>query len=85
MLRSRIIFDRQHSSLGAHISIEAVGAESVWMIKGPSSKIVFIMDGLDQILDGVQQLAAEKQSSIIGGRRLSKLWSIKNVVIAEKA
>ena len=55
------------------------------MIKGPSSKIVFIMDGLDQILDGVQQLAAKKQSSIIGGRRLSKLWSIKNVVIAEKA
>ena len=43
------------------------------------------MDGLDQILDGVQQLAAEKQSSIIGGRRLSKLWSIKNVLIAEKA
>ena len=43
------------------------------------------MDGLDQILDGVQQLADEKQSSIIGGRRLSKLWSLKNVVIAEKA
>ena len=43
------------------------------------------MDGLDQILDGVQQLAAKKQSSIIGGRRLSKLWSIKNVVVAEKA
>lgn len=43
------------------------------------------MDGLDQILDGVQQLTAEKQSSIIEGRRLSKLWSIKNVVIAEKA
>ena len=43
------------------------------------------MDGLDKILDGVQQLAVEKQSSIIGGSRLSKLWSIKNVVIAEKA
>ena len=55
------------------------------MIKGPSSKLVFIMDGLNQILDGVLQLAVEKQSSIIGGRRPSKLGSIKNVVIAEKA
>ena len=54
-------------SLAGHLSIQTVQAETVLMKKGePSCSMVFILDGLVQILDGERQLAIEKPGSIIG-------------------
>ena len=54
-------------SLAGHVSIEAFQAETVLMKKGePSCSMVFILDGLVQILDGERQLAIEKSGAVIG-------------------
>ena len=54
-------------SLAAHLSIETVQAETVLMKKGePSCSMVFILDGLVQVIDGDRQLAIEKPGSIVG-------------------
>ena len=54
-------------SLAAHLSIETVQAETVLMKKGePSCRMVFILDGLVQVIDGDRQLAIEKPGSIVG-------------------
>ena len=54
-------------SLSEHVSIEVIQAETVLMKKGePSDSMVFILDGLVQILDGERQLAIEKTGAIIG-------------------
>ena len=59
--------DDEIKSLAGHLSIETVQAETVLMKKGePSCSMVFILDGLVQILDGERQLAIEKQGAIIG-------------------
>ena len=53
--------------LAEHLSIETFPAETVLMKKGePSCSMVFILDGLVQILDGERQLAIEKPGAIIG-------------------
>ena len=54
-------------SLAEHVSIEEIQAETVLMKKGePSDSMVFVLNGLVQILDGERQLAIEKTGSIIG-------------------
>ena len=54
-------------SLAEHVSIEVIQAETILMKKGePSDSMVFILDGLVQILDGEQQLAIEQKGAIIG-------------------
>ena len=54
-------------SLAEHLSIEAIKPETILMRKGePSDSMVFILEGLVQILDGEQQLAIEKTGSIVG-------------------
>ena len=53
--------------LAEHLSIETVQAETVLMKKGePSCSMVFILDGLVQVIDGDRQLAIEKPGSIVG-------------------
>lgn len=53
--------------LAEHLSIETVQAETVVMKKGePSCSMVFILDGLVQVIDGDRQLAIEKPGSIVG-------------------
>ena len=54
-------------SLAEHLSIEVIQPETIVMRKGePSDNMVFILEGLVQILDGERQLAIEKTGSIIG-------------------
>ena len=54
-------------SLAEHLSIEVIQPETIVMRKGePSDNMVFILEGLVQILDGERQLALEKTGSIIG-------------------
>ena len=54
-------------SLAEHVSIEVIQAETILMKKGePSDSMVFILDGLVQILDGERQLAIEQKGAIIG-------------------
>ena len=54
-------------SLAEHVSIEVIQAETILMKKGePSDSMVFILDGLVQILDGERQLAIEQTGAIIG-------------------
>ena len=54
-------------SLAEHLSIEVIQPETILMRKGePSDSMVFILDGLVQILDGERQLAIEKTGAIIG-------------------
>ena len=54
-------------SLAEHLSIEVIQPETILMRKGePSDSLVFILEGLVQILDGERQLAIEKTGAIIG-------------------
>ena len=54
-------------SLAEHLSIEVIQPETILMHKGePSDSMVFVLNGLVQILDGERQLAIEKTGSIIG-------------------
>ena len=54
-------------SLAEHLSIEVIQPETILMHKGePSYSMVFILEGLVQILDGERQLAIEKTGAIIG-------------------
>ena len=53
--------------LAAHLSIETVQAEIVLMKKGETfCSMVFILDGLVQVIDGERQLTIEKPGSIVG-------------------
>ena len=55
--------DDEIESLAGHLSIETVQAETVLMKKGePSCSMVFILDGLVQVIDGDRQLAIENQA-----------------------
>jgi len=54
-------------SLAEHISIEVINEETMLMRKGePSDNMVFILDGLVQVLDGDRQIALEKTGAILG-------------------
>ena len=54
-------------SLAEHMSIEVIEEQSTLMRKGePSDSMVFILDGLVQILDGKRQIAIEKKGAFIG-------------------
>ena len=54
-------------SLAEHLSIEMIQPETILMHKGEfSDSMVFILEGLVQILDGERQLAIEKTGAIIG-------------------
>ena len=54
-------------SLAEHLSIEVIQPETILMHKGEfSDSMVFILEGLVQILDGERQLAIEKTGAIIG-------------------
>ena len=54
-------------SLAEHISIEVLKEETLFMKRGePSDSMVFILDGLVQILDGERQIAIERPGAIIG-------------------
>ena len=55
------------ASLAEYISIEAVPEDNILMKKGePSESMVFIIDGLVQVLDGDRQIAIEKAGAIVG-------------------
>ena len=67
-------------SLAEHVSIEVIQEETILMKKGePSDSMVFILDGLVQILDGERQLAIEKPGAIIG----ESLFSDEAIRIAD--
>ena len=54
-------------SLAEHVSIEVLKEETLFMKRGePSDSMVFILDGLVQILDGERQIAIERPGAIIG-------------------
>ena len=54
-------------SIAEHLSIEVIQAETIVMRKGePSDSLVFILNGLVQVLDGDRQLAIEKPGAVIG-------------------
>ena len=54
-------------NLAEYVSMEVIQEDTILMKKGePSCSMVFILDGLVQILDGERQLAIEKPGSIIG-------------------
>ena len=55
------------ASLAEHLSIEEIPEEALLMKKGePSDSMMFILDGLVQVLDGQRQIAIEKTGSFIG-------------------
>ena len=55
------------ASLAEHMSIEVIEEQSILMRKGePSDSMVFIVDGLLQVLDGERQIALEKPGAIVG-------------------
>ena len=54
------------ASLAEHLKIEEIPKETILMQKGePSDSMVFIIDGLVQILDGERQISIEKKGSFI--------------------
>ena len=54
-------------SLAEHMTIEVIQKETTLMRKGePSDSMVFIIDGLLQVLDGERQIAIEKTGAIVG-------------------
>ena len=54
-------------SLAEHMTIEVIHKETTLMRKGePSDSMVFIIDGLLQVLDGERQIAIEKTGAIVG-------------------
>ena len=53
--------------LAAHMSIETIENEAIVMRKGePADSMIFIIDGLVQILDGDRQLALQKAGDFLG-------------------
>ncbi|QNJ27550.1 methylglyoxal synthase [Synechococcus sp. SYN20] len=55
------------ASLTKHMSIEVIDEQSTLMSKGePSDSMVFVVDGLLQVLDGEKQIALEKPRAILG-------------------
>ena len=53
--------------LAEHMSIEAIPEGTILMSKGePSDSLVFIAEGLVQVLDGDRQIAIEKPGAIVG-------------------
>ena len=53
--------------LAAHMSIETIVNEAIVMRKGePADSMIFIIDGLVQILDGDRQLALQKAGDFLG-------------------
>jgi len=55
------------ASLAEHLSIEEIPEEALLMQKGePSDSMMFILNGLVQVLDGQRQIAIEKTGSFIG-------------------
>ena len=55
------------ASLAEHLSIEEIPEEALLMKRGePSDSMVFILDGLVQILDGERQISIERPGAIIG-------------------
>ena len=54
-------------SLAEHVSIEVLEEETLFMKRGePSDSMVFVLNGLVQILNGERQIAIEKPGAIIG-------------------
>ena len=54
-------------SLAEHVSIEVLKEETLFMKRGePSDSMVFVLNGLVQILDGERQIAIERPGAIIG-------------------
>ena len=55
------------ASLAEHMSIEVIDEQNILMRKGePSDSMVFVVDGLLQVLDGERQIALEKTGAIVG-------------------
>lgn len=55
------------ASLAEHMSIEVIDKQDILMRKGePSDSMVFVVDGLLQVLDGERQIALEKPGAIVG-------------------
>ena len=55
------------ASLAEHMSIEVIDEQNILMRKGePSDSMVFVVDGLLQVLDGERQIALEKPGAIVG-------------------
>ena len=53
--------------LASHMSIETIENEAIVMHKGePADSMIFIIDGLVQILDGDRQLAIQKAGDFLG-------------------
>lgn len=53
--------------LAEHITLEQATKDSMLMHKGePSDSMVFVLDGLLQVLDGKRQIALEKAGAIVG-------------------
>ena len=58
---------KEIASLAEHLTIEKIPKETLLMKKGePSDSMVFILDGLVQILDGKRQIAIEKKGAFVG-------------------
>ena len=54
-------------SLAEHMTIEVIHEATTLMRKGePSDSMVFVIDGLLQVLDGERQIALEKTGAIVG-------------------
>ena len=54
-------------SLSEHVSIEVLEEETLFMKRGePSDSMVFVLNGLVQILNGERQIAIERPGAIIG-------------------
>ena len=55
------------ASLAEHLTIEKIPKETILMRKGePSDSMVFILDGLVQILDDKRQISIEKKGAFVG-------------------
>ena len=55
------------SSLAEHFTVEEIPKDTSLMQKGePSDSMVFIIDGLVQILDGERQISIEKKGAFVG-------------------
>ena len=58
---------KEIASLAEHLTIEEIPKDTILMKKGePSDSMVFILDGLVQILDGKRQIAIEKKGAFVG-------------------
>ena len=58
---------KEIASLAEHLTIEKIPKDTILMKKGePSDSMVFILDGLVQILDGERQIAIERKGAFVG-------------------